>query len=235
MSGPLAKAALVKYQETSPPTPVVTVFQYNPETLAHRWSQTPPSGEAGREASNPLAVQGMPGESFDFTIFLDADDDIVSGVPQLQQAAEQSGVGARLAALEMLLYPAEGASSTASSGLLYTSTGEFDSSGSTWQLPNSAVPVVLFYWNANRVVPVRVTTLSVTETLYDEDLKARHAQAELSLRVLTPQELEAMKPTPNSAAAMAVTAYNQTLATRRRWAGANRSSPAGSITSQLPH
>jgi hypothetical protein len=235
MTGPLAKAALVKYQQTSPPTPVVTVFQYNPESLSHSWSQAP-VGKPDKKGSNPLAVQGMPGESFDFTIYLDADDDVVSGVPQLKQAADQSGVGARLAALEMLLYPAEDASSGASSsGLLFTASGKLDSSGSTWQLPNSAVPVVLFYWNANRVVPVRVTSLSVTETLYDEDLKARHAQARLSLRVLTPLELEAMQPTPNSAAALAVTAYNQTLATRRRWAGANTSSPAGSITSQLPH
>jgi hypothetical protein len=236
MTGPLAKAALVKYQQTSPPTPVVTVFQYNPESLSHSWRQTPPAGKPGAESGNPLAVQGMPGESFDFTIYLDADDDIVSGVPQLRQAAEQSGVGARLAALEMLLYPAEDSSSSASSsGLLFTTSGALGSSGGTWQLPNSAVPVVLFYWNANRVVPVRVTSLAITETLYDEDLKPRHAQARLSLRVLTPEELAALKPTPNSAADLAVTAYNQTLATRRRWAGANTSSPAGSITSQLPH
>jgi hypothetical protein len=238
MSGPLAKAALVEYRPTSPPIPVVTVFQYNPESLLHTWHQAAPAGKPGVESSNPLAVRGLPGESFEFTIYLNADDDIVSGTPSLQQAAEQSGVGARLAALEMLLYPVEGtgtSSSASSSGLLGTASAGLGSSGSTWQLPNSTVPVILFYWNANRVVPVRVTTLSVTETLYDEDLKPRHAQAQLSLRVLTPEELAAANPTPGSPVGLAVAAYNSTLANRRRWADANTSSPAGSIISQLPH
>ena len=113
MSGPLAKAALVEYSPTWPPAPVVTVFQYNPETMVHAWSQPEPAGRPGVESANPLAVNGMPGESFEFTIFLNADDDLVSGMPLIKQAAQRSGVGARLAALEMLLYPAAARGSAA--------------------------------------------------------------------------------------------------------------------------
>ena len=234
MSGPLAKAALVEYKPASPQTPAVTVFQYNPESLVHTWTQPEPSGKPGTESTNPLAIAGMPGESFEFTIFLDADDDIVSTVPVIKEAAQQSGVAARLASLEMLLYPVD-AAAAASGGLLGTVTAGLGSSGTTWRLPNSTVPVVLFYWNPNRIVPVRVTTLSITETLYDMDLNPRHAQAQLSLRVLTPAELAAATPDPGTAAALAVTAYNQTLLTRRRWADESTASPTGSITSKLPH
>ena len=82
---------------------------------------------------------------------------------------------------------------------------------------------------------MRVTTLSITETLYDEDLNPRHAQAQLGLRVLTPEELAAANPAPGTAADLAVVAYNQTLATRRLLAAANAASLASSIISQLPH
>lgn len=247
MSGPLAKAALVEFLPTWPLTPAVTVFQYNPESLVHTWSQPEPPGERGVESGNPLAVPGMPGESFEFTIFLDADDDIVSGIPVLQAAAQQSGVGARLAALEMLLYPVGGAASSGrqsagsraagspAAGLLGTVTAGLGLSGSTWELPDSTVPIVLFYWNSNRIVPVRVTTLSITETLYDADLNPRNAQAQLSLRVLTPAELAAANPDPGTAADLAMVAYSQTLTTRRLWAAESAASPAASIASKLPH
>ena len=238
MSGPLAKAALASYLATWPPVPVITVFQYNPESMVHAWSQPEPPGRPGAESNNPLTVRGLPGESFQFTIFLNADDDVVSQVPPVKLAAQQSGVGARLAALEVLLYPATTAAQAAASqsaGLLGTvSAGLPGSSGSTWKLPNSTLPIVLFYWNPNRVVPVRVTSLSVTETLYDEDLNPRHAQAQLSLRVLTPPELAAANPAPATAVSLAVQAYNQTYNIRRLWAAESAASAAGLVVSKLP-
>lgn len=237
MSGALTKGALVQYLPTWPPTPVVTVFQYNPESMTHTWTQPQPPGKPGVEANNPLAVPGVPGETFQFTIFLDSDDDTVPNVPRLQQAAQQSGVGARLAALEMLLYPVASSQSSGGSGELVgtASAGSSSSASPTWSLPNSTLPVVLFFWNPNRVVPVRVTTLTITETLYDTDLNPTHAQAQLSLRVLTPTELAATNPAPGTPAALAVTAYNQTYATRTKWASNSTASPPESITSKLPH
>lgn len=242
MSGPLAKAALVEYKPASPPTPAITVFQYNPESLVHTWSQPESAVNRGVESANPLAVRGMPGESFEFTIYLDADDDMVSAVPVIRDAAQQSGVAARLAALEMLLYPLDAATGSGGqpggssrTGLRGTVTAAAGSPGTTRKLPRSTVPVVLLYWNPNRIVPVRVTSLSITETLYDTDLNPRHAQAQLSLRVVTPVELAAANPAPGTPAELAVVAYNQTLATRRQWAAENTASPTGSIPSKLPH
>jgi hypothetical protein len=234
MSGPLAKGALVKYDPGWPPRPVVTVFQYNPETMTHGWTQPEPRGKAGVESGNPMSVPGQPGESFDFTIYMNADDDIVSGIPVLQQVAQRAGLGARLAALELLMYPVSGTGAASPTGqLLGTVSSGLGSSATAWKLPNSTVPVVLFYWNSSRIVPVRVTTLSITETLYDEDLNPRNAQAQLGLRVLTPEELAAANPSPGTATGLAVVAYNQTLATRRLLAAANTASVASSIIYQL--
>lgn len=237
MSGALTKGALVEYLPTLPPTPVVTVFQYNPESMTHTWTQPQPPGKPGVEANNPLAVPGLPGETFQFTIFLDSDDDTVSKVPRLQQTAQQSGVGARLAALEMLLYPVASTQSSGGSGeLVGTASASSSSSTSpTWSLPNSTLPVVLFFWNPNRVVPVRVTTLTITETLYDANLNPTHAQAQLGLRVLTPKELAATNTAPGTPGALAVSAYDQTYKTRRKWASSSTASPPVSITSKLPH
>jgi hypothetical protein len=107
--------------------------------------------------------------------------------------------------------------------------------GPTWNLPNSTVPVVLFAWNANRVVPVRLTTLTITETIYDANLKATHAQAQISLRVLTPTELAAANPAPGTPADLAITAYNRTFKTRSRWAANNTASNPVSPTSMPAH
>jgi hypothetical protein len=144
-------------------------------------------------------VPGLPGESFDFTIYLNADDDVASGIPVLAQVAQRAGLSARLASLELMLYPVNGTGSATARGgqLLGTVSSGLGAAKGTWKLPNSTLPVVLFYWNSNRVVPVRVTTLSVTETLYDEDLNPRQAQAQLGLRVLTPEELAAANPAPH--------------------------------------
>ena len=81
MSGFVLKGALVEFMPTFLPVPVpnVIVFQYNPETMTHVRTQPMPATTAGSEASNPLAVRGTPGESFSFTIAMDARDEIADG------------------------------------------------------------------------------------------------------------------------------------------------------------
>ena len=66
----LLKGALVSFSPTFLPIPIpnIIVFQYNPETMTHTWTQpeaaTAASGSQGTSTNNPMAVQGMPGESF---------------------------------------------------------------------------------------------------------------------------------------------------------------------------
>ena len=109
MSGFVLKGALVEFMPTFLPIPLpnVIVFQYNPETMTHTWTQPDanPSAAPATTTNNPLAVKGMPGESFSFTLAMDANDDIADGSAPTAAIAEATGVYSRLAALEMLLYP----------------------------------------------------------------------------------------------------------------------------------
>jgi hypothetical protein len=88
-------------------------------------------------------------------------------------------------------------------------------------VPSSTVPVTLFVWGAYRIVPVRLTELTITEKLYDEMLNPVHAEVQLRLRVLTPAELNAAKANQKVLANLGVLAYTYTLGVRQVGALAN--------------
>ena len=104
----LLKGALVEFTPTFlVPLPNVIVFQYNPETMTHTWTQ-PDRGRGTRAASRPATrsrCRACRARSSRSTIAIDANEDIADGSPVSAQLAEVTGVYTRLAALEMLLYP----------------------------------------------------------------------------------------------------------------------------------
>jgi hypothetical protein len=239
VSGFVLKGALVEFMPTFLPIPVpnVIVFQYNPETMTHTWTQPQPAGSAGVETSNPLAVQGTPGEQFSFTIAMDANDDIADGVQPSAAIAQATGLYSRLAALEMLLYPTAGAQPALTGAVSASIQAGLSggSSGPTRTVPQSVMPVTLFIWGAERIVPVRVTGLTITEKLYDSTLNPTHAEAQLSLRVLTPAELVAASADNDVLGNLATIAYTYTLTLRQALAIANLANAAESIIGMIPH
>ena len=52
-------------------------------------------------------------------------------------------------------------------------------------------PLTLFVWGANRIVPVRVTDLSIAEEAFDVALNPTRAKVTIGLRVLTVDDLGA--------------------------------------------
>lgn len=239
MSGFVLKGALVEFMPTFLPVPVpnVIVFQYNPETMTHTWTQPMPATRAGSEASNPLAVRGTPGEAFSFTIAMDARDEIAGGSAPAAALAAASGIYSRLAALEMLLYP----TGTGRPGLTGTVTAAVASAlsgtlaGPVRTIPQSVLPVTLFVWGPGRIVPVRVTDLAVTEQLFDSALNPIHAEAQLTLRVLTPAELVAAAADDGVLGSLAMVAYNYTLSLRQALAVANLANAGESVIGMIPH
>src|SRR5438045_2375954 len=154
MAGIYLKGALVEFVKSFLlPVPNVIIFQYNPETLTHAWTQpgAAPANQYG--ASNPLAVKGSPGETFQFTITMDANDMISDGNVVEEVLATTTGIYSRLAALEMLQYPVAPSSLT---GLLGTvskgvNTSDVTLSGSGTRdsplevnVPLGQIPTVLF-------------------------------------------------------------------------------------------
>lgn len=239
----LLKGALVAFTPTFLPVPApdVTVFQYNPESLTHTWSQPAPSGggagscgRTGMTTGSPLAVPGPPGEQFDLSVVLDGNEDIADGGAS-GALASVSGVYTRLAALEMLLYPAQSAASSLLGQASAAIVRALGGSGAPPQtVPDSSVPITLFVWGPLRVVPVRVTGLTITETLYDALLNPVHADVKLSLKVLSPAELAATGTDMSVLAKIATVAYEYTLSVRQAAAIANLANAGQSIIGMLP-
>lgn len=235
MAGKFLHGAFVQFVETFLlPVPNVIVFQYNPETITHGWTPAPsPPGED----SNPLAVGGEPGESFSFTLAMDASDMIADGSVVAQGLASVSGIYTRLAALETLLVPTTQDAGASLLGSVSLSVGGLSIGGSAGgavkrQIPAAQLPTVLFVWGPGRIVPVKVNSLSITETLYDPVLlHPTHAEATIGLSVLTERELTFVSG-PLAELARVAHSYSKTL--REGLAIANLANAAESVIGMLP-
>ena len=127
------------------------------------------------ERGEAMRLTGPPKETITLSIEIDAAD-------QLEQAnplAVTMGVHPTLAALEMMLYP-KVASVILNDVLSLVGTIEV--------IPVEA-PMILFAWGPARVLPVRLTSVSITEEAYDTLLNPIRAKVELSLTVLSYQDL----------------------------------------------
>jgi hypothetical protein len=236
VAGKFLRGAFVQFMQTFLlPLPNVIIFQFNPETIAHTWS---PAQATGMKGGNPLAVKGTPGESFSFTLAMDANDMIADGSPVAEGIAAVSGIYTRLAALEMLLHPESGSggsllgSVSVSVGTGGVSFGGSAAGGVVRAVPPQQLPTVLFVWGPGRIVPVKVTTLTITEKLYDPVLlNPIHAEAQIGLQVLTPEELNHVSG-PLAEVAKVAYVYSQGL--RQALAIANLANSAESAIGMLP-
>jgi len=234
MSGKYLKGAFVEFLPTfAVPVPNVIIFQYNPETITHTWEPPAAAGDSpgfSRGLSNPLAVQGLPGETFGFTLSMDSNDTIADGGAAGAGIATGSGIYSRLAALEMLQFPTGGTGAGLLGQASAALVGLFTDPVRT--VPEFQVPTVLFVWGPGRILPVRVESLSVTEKLYDPLLlHPTHAEAEIGLRVLTPDEIRSTNG-PLRLVAKGADAYTQTL--RETLALANAANAVESVIGMLP-
>lgn len=190
--------------------PNVIVFQFNPETLRHSWTQPQPKG-----GSNPLAVQGGPGETFSFNLAMDVTDQLALEAHDPQRIdAQANGIYSRISALEMLLFPVK------------PGPGGGAPSGGRRAVPAAVVPSVLFVWGDGRIVPVRVTSLTITEKLFDAALNPTHADAQIELRVLTREELKWV----GQLKTLVTAAYDYTQTKREVGAAFNTTSAAQAFT-----
>lgn len=237
MAGKYLRGALISFSETFPiPVPNIIVFQFNPEQMTHGWTPAAaapaPAAAAGSAtpvAADPLAVTGAPGETFTFTLKMDASEMIAEGGVG-EALALASGVYTRLAALEMLLFPV----SPAGGGLVGAVSAALGGAGAPLMrdVPQSRVPTCLFVWGPGRIVPVRMTSLSITEQLYHPILlHPIHAEASVGLRVLTPDELRHLEGPLRQ---LSDIAYDYSQGLREAFAIANLDNAAESVIGLLP-
>ena len=163
------KGALVGLDPMNPVASVV-VFQYNPDTMTRRLEPRGAGGNAG-DKGEAYRLAGPPKETITLAIEMDATD----ALAEAQPLAVASGIAPSLAALEMMLYP-KIASVIANTLLSVAGVIEI--------LPATG-PMVLFVWGPTRVLPVRVTAITITEEAHDTLLNPIRARIDLTLEVLS--------------------------------------------------
>ncbi|GAB6192457.1 hypothetical protein [Desulfocastanea catecholica] len=243
------------------PIPNIIIFQYNPETMTRTLTPWQPPqrtlhwGEndvinpenryeaLSREQRLTLSQPYDPAETFTLQLELDATDALER--PEYHPVAVVSGVADRLAAIEMLMYPP---GDSLLGGLLGTVSGSVSFSGggisggfgvdsaAATQIEAKPVPVVLFFWGPGRIVPVRITSLSIEEQQYSPLLYPLRAKATLGLRVLDLDDLVRVSGDPATGAAVdiAKACYKFTRGQKEALALANLANSVESIIGMLP-
>jgi hypothetical protein len=168
----LTKGALVGLDPVNPLASVI-VFQYNPDSVSRRVSAN--TDYSWGAPSDQLRLKGAPQETIDMEVEVDAADQLETG----DATAARLGVAPALASLELLLYP-KSALVIANAALLLAGVIE---------VIGPEVPLALLVWGPNRVLPVRLTELSITEEAFDPALNPIRAKVSLNLRVLTYDDL----------------------------------------------
>jgi hypothetical protein len=112
-----------------------------------------------------------------FSLRLDANELLAQSNP----IAAASGILPTLSALELLMVP--------KSAMQINLVSLVKGGAAPFQLPPNKLPTVLFFWGPFRIVPVAITSLTITETEYDTLLNPVRADVSVSLQVLIPSQL----------------------------------------------
>ena len=174
--------ALVEYgTDFLGPIPNAVIFQFNPETITRTLSIPPRAVNATQRETSQAGEPAY--ERFTVNASFSAADQHNSSNP----VGLLYGVGPQLAALEAMVFPVQtpggvlGAAVDAIGSLL-GSRGP----GPTQQVPRVQTPRILFIWGLNRILPVIIESMTITEQIYDGNLNPMEAQVAIGLAVITP-------------------------------------------------
>jgi hypothetical protein len=176
------RGALIEYgSDFLGPLPNVVIFQFNPERLTRQIQIPPrPGGPAAREVHQA----GVPPVE---TITLKAEFDAANLLNDDNVLAHTFGIGPQLAALEKMVQPSNilggliGAVVDAVGDALGLGGG--GGSPPTQPIPREAFPRILFLWGLTRVLPVTITSMTITEMQYDFLLNPVQADVDIGLSV----------------------------------------------------
>ena len=202
------RGALVEYSgQFLGPVPNLVIFQFNPESISRTitipGATTANNSAANRPRRESATTEAPAVESFTLTAHFSAADDLgaggaVSAVPRL------FGVAPQLAALEKMVYPP--ATPGGILGAAIDAIGSALSAGGatapTRPVPPQRVPRILFIWGPTRVLPVRITSMSINEKQYDALLNPVEAEVQIGISVQS-------TPSPSDAVATGAWTYSQ--------------------------
>jgi hypothetical protein len=154
----------------------VIALQYNPDTVT-RSLQPQGIGDEPGDRLEALRLKGPPHETIRLDAELDATDDLEK--PREHDGTARFGLFPQLAALETVVYP--------TSDQLLANDGR--ARAGMIEIAPLEAPLTLFVWSRSRILPVRLTELSVTEEAFDSSLNPIRAKVTLGMRVLTVNDL----------------------------------------------
>ncbi|AGK50066.1 MULTISPECIES: hypothetical protein [Burkholderia] len=152
-------------------------LQYNPDTLTRSYQVQGVGGDGGGERAQPFRLKGPAIESLRVEAEIDATDQLE--FPDSHANAVAFGIAPQLAALEALVNPSV-------DELLNVAS---QTANGTLEIIPPEAPLALFVWSKSRVVPVRVTELSIAEEAFDPALNPLRAKVSLGLRVMSTDDL----------------------------------------------
>ncbi|RZM19811.1 MAG: hypothetical protein EOO88_37010 [Pedobacter sp.] len=170
----LIKGGIVLLNASTSAVEKIITLQYNPDTIS-RTLQVQGAGDSGGNRSEALRLAGPPVETIKLEAEIDATDKMESGDSQ----TAEFGIQPQLAVLETLIYP-KSSQMNFNNGVAKLGTIE---------ILAMETPLILFIWNKNRIIPVRITEFSVTEEAFDPMLNPIRAKVSLGMRVLSTDDL----------------------------------------------
>jgi hypothetical protein len=197
----ILRGAFVEYGLSIPP--LFVVFQLNPEQLSRSRSlnfQSPTAQTSTEDTSTTGQTRTVPTnrqlcdfhrqeanlevirnaqqvtieeEKVDFELLLDATDKMNAGDP----IAQQFGIAPQLSTLELMTHPKSDTPFGAIADLIGEASGV-----SLNRQPNP--PMTLFIWGYQRVFPVNINSMSITETQFNPSLAPVRATVRVNLTLI---------------------------------------------------
>lgn len=154
------------------------MLQYNPDSLTRSLKPQTVGDEPDR--TEILRLKGPPIETIKCEIEIDATDQLADS----DATAMSLGIQPQLSLLELLLYPS-------SSTLI---TNEVLSLIGTIEILPMESALTVFAWSNQRITPVRITDMEITEQAFDPQLNPIRAKVSLGLRVLSVNDVGFLTP-----------------------------------------
>jgi Contractile injection system tube protein len=168
----LTKAVLVTAPIlTSMLPPRVVVFQYNPTELTR-------SIQPNYNDSKNLGFNGPATESISLTAYFDATASLADPSAG-SMIAQTLGIYDQLSNLQLMLYPSTAAAIK----------NAVEAAAGSIEIASGDVPLTVFVWGMKRIVPVKVTSLNITEQAFDDSLNPIRAQVSISMQVLSDSDV----------------------------------------------
>jgi hypothetical protein len=174
----LRKGALLSLDATTGIPLGAIMLQYNPDSITR--SLKPQSVGEEPDRSEILRLKGPPIETIKCDVEIDATDQLAASDP----TTVRLGIQPQLSALELLVYP--------SSAVLIAN--EVLSLLGTIEILPMESALTVFAWSTNRITPVRITDLEITEEAFDPQLNPIRAKVSLGMRVLNVNDVGFLTP-----------------------------------------